>query len=916
MSVKDDKMNPLKAKIKKLADQNPEKFYPVSVIKELGYERHQCKKCGTFFWSQEVSDVCGEPECSGGYKFVGNPVGKEMDFIQGWSWFRDHMAKRGYTPIKRYPLAARWRDDTDFVQASIYDFQPHVVTGEADPPANPLVVPQYCARFNEIENIGITGRHKTGFVMIGQHAFKSLSEFEQEKYFKDYHDWFTLTAGIPKEELKIHESQWAGGGNAGTSMEFFAKGLELGNQVYMTYEVKGEDELVPLSLKVLDMGMGQARTPWLTQGSSNIFEVSYPDVCQKLYQKTGVRPTGLYEKFIPYGSILDVDSDVELEKAWQEIANKLGEDVKTLKGEVLPVAAMFSIADHTQTLLVALNDGVLPSNAGGGYNLRVILRRALGFIHRYGWNLNLPEVCYWHAEYLKPQYPELMENLEEVAEILEHEEKKYKASREKASRKVETLLKIKGDFSFNDLRKLYESDGITPEMLKEAAERQNKGIRIPDDFYLKLEEVREKEKKEETKQRSHYPVEGIPPTEKLFYEPIKEFDARVLKTFEQDGRHFVVLDKTAFYAVGGGQDCDHGTLNNIRVFHVLKQGEVIIHETEKPVASETVHGIVDWKRRMQLTKNHTATHIINGAARQLLGSHVWQAGAEKTVEKARLDITHYEQLSEEQVQKIQEIANQVVNESRPVIKTWMPRTKAEQAYGFRLYQGGAVPGKTIRVVEVKDFDVEACAGTHLDNTKEAEEILILRTKKIQDGIVRIEFVAGHEVVEKEKQKKRKEKEKRKDALLKRAVKLTNEIFKLGGKLPEENLRKLQAEEILEKIKELEKQLVRLKEEKTLKTEYDYPVVQVNEPDMKVLEKIGGKLLQKFGYGVVIGPGVVFGVKTPESQARVEEAVKKAAEVMDGKAGGKGNEWKGGGPEKEKFKEAAEIVKRFIMPENN
>ncbi len=904
-------MNPVKQKLKRMADQNPEKFYPVSVLKELGYERHQCKNCGTFFWSQEPSDVCGEPECSGGYKFVGNPVGKRMTFIQGWSWFRDHMAKRGYTPIKRYPLAARWRDDTDFVQASIYDFQPHVVTGEADPPANPLVVPQYCARFNEIENIGITGRHKTGFVMIGQHAFKSPAEFEQEKYFRDYHDWFTVTAGIPKEELRIHESQWAGGGNAGTSMEFFARGLELGNQVYMTYEVREEDELVPLSLKVLDMGMGQARTPWLTQGASNIFEVSYPDVCQKIYQKTGVRPTSLYERFIPYGSVLDVDSDVELEKAWQEIASKLGEDVKTLKEEVLPVAAVFSVADHAQTLLVALNDGVLPSNAGGGYNLRVILRRALGFIYRYGWNLNLPEVCYWHAEYLKPQYPELTENLSEVAEILEHEEKKYKASREKARRKVEALLRVKEEFSFEDLRRLYESDGITPEMVREAAERQGKRVNIPDDFYLRLEEVREKEKREEARQKEYYPVEGLPPTEKLFYEPVKEFDARVLKTFEQEGRHFVVLDRTAFYAVGGGQDCDHGTLNGIRVLHVLKQGEVIIHETEKPITSETVHGVIDWERRMQLTKNHTATHIINGAARQLLGNHVWQAGAEKTVEKARLDITHYEQLSEEQVKRIQEIANQIVREGRPVIKTWMPRTQAEQKYGFRLYQGGAVPGKMIRVVEIKDFDVEACAGTHLDNTREAEEILILRTNKIQDGIVRIEFVAGRAAVEREKRRMKEEEERRKDSLLRRAVKLTNEILKLGGRLPEENLRELEPEQIARKVRELEKQLERLKERKTVKEEYESPLVRVDEPDMKILEKIGRKLLEKFGYGVVIGPGMVFGTKRPDSPAEVEEAVKKAAEVMGGKAGGKHNEWKGGGPAKHKTKEAFEAAKQVL-----
>ena len=216
----------IKKEFKLKASKEPDKYYATSVLKAEGFSRKHCSKCGTFFWSVTNEDVCGNPACSGGFRFIGDtPAKKKLDYIGVWTEFSKLFRKWGYTPIKRYPVVARWRDDTDFVQASIYDFQPYVVSGEVEPPANPLVVPQMCLRFNDIDNIGITGAHYCAFVMIGQHAFMKPKDWNQTKYFTDIHNWLKQGLGLENKEIKFHEDAWAGGGNFGPCMEYFSKGL-------------------------------------------------------------------------------------------------------------------------------------------------------------------------------------------------------------------------------------------------------------------------------------------------------------------------------------------------------------------------------------------------------------------------------------------------------------------------------------------------------------------------------------------------------------------------------------------------------------------------------------------------------------------------------------------------------------------
>ncbi|MBI3037198.1 alanine--tRNA ligase [Candidatus Woesearchaeota archaeon] len=740
-----------KSWFKKEVQKNPEKYYPFAVLKGMGFERKCCANCKTFFWTAIDSEVCGNPECSGGFRFIDkSPAKKRLSYIEVWQQFASHFKKLGYTPIRRYPVASRWNPTSDFVAASIYDFQPYVVSGEVEPPANPLVVPQFCLRFNDIDNVGITGAHYTGFVMIGQHAFMPPDKWKQSDYFRDIHSWLRDGLGLPNEEITYHEDAWAGGGNMGPCIEYFSRGLELGNQVYMTYDVSSGTPK-ELKLKVLDMGMGQERNAWFTGAAPTSYETTFPTVVRKLQEITGVKvEPQLLQKFLPYSSYLNVDEVENIDKAWETVAEKIGITAAELKKTVLPLSALYSVAEHSRSILVALSDGMLPSNVAGGYNLRVILRRALAFINSYGWQVELPRLCELHAEYLKPQFPELNDNLNEVAEILAVEKRKFAETKKRSSQIVQHLLTRNEEIGSEKLVELYDSNGISPDTIKEEAKKLGKDVAVPDNFYAVVAERHESAQKAAaattaTTRELKLDLSDLPATKVLYYSDytVVNFAATILKIINDT---YVILDQTYFYPTSGGQEHDIGEMGGCEVADVFKQGNVVVHALSSNSrglkAGQKVDCRINWERRQQLAQHHTATHILNGVCRKMLGNHVWQAGAAKFVDKARIDITHYEQLSEQQLQQVEEEANKIIAADVPVHKSFVPRTEAEQKYGFSIYQGGVVPGKLLRIVDVQGLDVEACGGTHLNHTAEVGRIRILRSSKIQDGIVRLEYVAG------------------------------------------------------------------------------------------------------------------------------------------------------------------------------
>ncbi|MFW9783208.1 MAG: alanine--tRNA ligase [Candidatus Heimdallarchaeota archaeon] len=747
----------LKTVFKKIASKSPDLYFPTKELRSLGYIRKLCECCGNHFWTTlREREVCGEPACSGGFQIVvDNPSKIKLSFIDVWNKLVEILEPRGYKPIKRYPCVARWNPTSEFTVASISAFQPYVITGEVDPPAKKLVIPQFCLRFNDIENVGITGSHNTGFVMIGQHTFVPPEEWNQGELFMDIHDFIHEGVGLPKEEITIHEDSWVGGGSFGCSLEFFSRGVELFNQVYTLFE-QTPDGPRELKLKVLDMGLGQERVAWFSQGTPTIYDASFPYVLSKLREITKIElDLELYNKFSQYSAYLNIDEVDDIDEAWHRVANELSINVKELKDKILPMTGLYSIADHARALLFAINDGKLPSNVGGGYNLRVIFRRAISFIDLFNWGIDIADVCQWHAEELRDIFPEVSDHLGEIREILNVEKEKFIATKKKAGKILEKELK-KGDFSIDTIIELYDSNGISPDMVKRAAKKFGLKVKIPDDFYKLVVERHEKaEQIHATKKEIELNLEGIPETKSLYYYDytITSNNAKVLKIID----NMVVLDESVAYPTSGGQLHDVGTINGQKFNDVFKQGNYIVHVLEeKPNFKEgdNVKIELDKPWRTQLSQHHTATHIVNAAAREILGSHINQAGAKKTLKNSHLDITHYEQIPREKIQEIENRANQIVDKSIDLYLDFMPRAEAEQKYGMAIYQGGAVPGKKVRIVEVPGIDVEACGGTHLNNTSETGYIHITKSQKIQDGVVRLTFTAGeatHKLKEKHKE---------------------------------------------------------------------------------------------------------------------------------------------------------------------
>lgn len=580
----------IKKQIIEEASANPEKYFPVKTLKELGLERQKCSKCDVMFWASVKRDTCGDTNCVGTYTFIGNtPAKVSMEFSETYKKWRKYIEKRGYKHVDRFPIVARWRDDLDFNIASIIGFQPYVTKGEVAPPAPLVSIPQNCLRFGDIDNVGYTGRHGTNFVMIGQLAFKDPKEYDQAKYVRDLFEWFTTEMKMPVDELQIHEDAWVGGGDCGPSMEFFSRGLELGNQVYMWFDMSNAQDikdLKPLKIKVLDMGMGLERCCWFSKGSVNQYDATMPRVCKYLFEKANFKPNWeVYKKFLPYSGNLNLDEVEDIDVAWENIAKEVGLDVNKLKTEVEPIAGIYSVADHTKTLLYALTDGALPSNVKGGYNLRLVLRRALDFIHKYNWDIDLFDVIVLQAEETSELYPELKNELDGIKKIIDLEVSKYHSHKEKVENKIKNLVKGSKEITEEEYIKFYISEGITPEEIKDAFSKQGKEITIPANFFTLVTEFFESRKQSEVKEKKNKLsefVSDLNETELLFYEDtyLGDADVKIVKEFEFDSKKYIVLDKTLFYPTMGGQACDLGEIGNKKVIDVIKVGKVIIHQVE------------------------------------------------------------------------------------------------------------------------------------------------------------------------------------------------------------------------------------------------------------------------------------------------------------------------------------------------
>jgi alanyl-tRNA synthetase len=922
----------------------PAEEYALPFFKEDDFVRKLCPKCREHFWTQNPEQkTCGEstPEECACYTFLGNPpTRRSYSLPEMREVFLSFFEKHGHARIKPYPVVARWRNDIYLTHASIIDFQPYVTDGIAPPPANPLVIAQPCIRLVDISNTGPTfGRHLTIFEMGGHHAFNYP---DREIYWKDqtvryHHEFVTEVLGVKSEEVMYKEDVWVGGGNAGPDVECIIRGLEVATLVFMQYKVVN-DEFIKLPIRTVDTGYGLDRFTWLSQGVPSCFHAVYGGLLDKIFKMAGL--TKIDNAFLlnvaKYSGLVSVDKTANRLDARRRVAKLVGMPMDKLDKVLAPIENAFAVADHTKCLSFILSEGVVPSNIHEGYLARLLFRRIYRLLRMLGMPERLYDIMDMQVDYWSKDYPHIKAMRNEIMEMLKVEEEKFEDTIKRGEGMVKRIaneLKAKRLNRMPDatLSELYDSQGLPPEIVKQTAESEGVKVEIPENFYAliakrHMQVTESVEEKTEVEQKLETAAETLPPTEQMYYvdQYMKEFEAKVLKVINSE---YVVLDKTCFYPEGGGQPADHGFLAfddvKTEVVDAQKVGRVIVHRikgSSAPREGVTVKGVVDWDRRYGLMKAHTATHLINGAARRVLGEHVWQYGTQKGLESSRLDISHYRRLTPEEVHRIETLANQAVLANLRVETAWMPRNEAESRYGFRLYQGGAVPGKEIRVVKTGDWDVEACAGTHLNSTGEIGFIKIIYTERVQDGVERLAYAVGLQAL-KAVQKNERLLWKVSETLNAPLEKLDKTAEKLVKELKEANAERRKL------IKELAaKESVGFEGAKTAEASREIGGIKLVKRDFQEVIDVNrmvqtaNEVIKRDEATVALFYGsdgktarilVMAGKTAVERGVNANEVIREVSPVIGGGGGGKPNFAQGGGTQPEKLQEAIKKAEETI-----
>lgn len=904
-----------------------ESEFSIPFFKENGFIRKKCRVCESHYWTQDLNSLnCGDSPCQP-YTFIGDPpTKKSYTYPEMRQLFIAYFKKKGHTPIEPYPIVARWRDDVYLVGASIFDFQPYVTEGMVPPPANPLVVSQPCLRFTDLDNVGPTaGRHLVIFEMGGAHAFNYP---EKKVYWKDqtirfHHQLLVEELGVRSEAINYKEHFWSGGGNAGPDVEACISGLEISTLVFMSYRT-ANGKLIEMPIKTVDTGYGIERWTWLSQGAPSGFHAIYGELIHEIERMAGIKEElKMIVESTKLSSMMNFESQRDKTEVRKKLAERLNISTQELEESLSPIEGVYTVADHTKAIAFMLSEGVIPSNIEEGYLARLLIRRSLRFLRLLGLEDRLQDIVSKQIKIWSKDYHRLKDMRSEIMEALSVEEEKYGKTLKRGSAIVNRLIldtKDKGlkTISTESLIQLYDSHGLVPEFVKEIAEGVK--VSIPDNFFRAVAERHAKPRSEETSEFKalQEKVMGLPATKLMFYtdEEKMRFNAKVVATVNN---RYVVLDKTYFYPEGGGQASDTGFIKfngqMRKVLSAQKVGTAVLHEVNNtpPKIGMVVEGQVNADRRRSLMRHHTATHILIGAARRVLGEHAWQAGARKEADRSRLDISHYKPLTGKEIEEIERMTCDVIVKDLPVDTAWIPRNEAEKQYGFRIYQGGAVPGKEIRIVSVKGWDVEACGGTHCRRTGEVGLLKILKVERPQDGVERLIFASGPQA-------------------LKQIQEREGFAIRTAGllKVPLERL-EATTKDLLDKKKAQRKKLEQLMDEFT-KIEAENLLKGGRKIDgltivvtLKVMEE-EESLIELSSRITELDPSAVAIVGLKADTARIfvssgKEAEKRGvqagqiasnlAKILGGGGGGKGYFGQGGGPKVEMLQEALTKVEDHI-----
>ncbi len=699
--------------------------------------------------------------------------------------FLDYFREKGHEIVPSSSLVPADDPSLLFTNAGMVQFK-KVFLGEEKRPYTRAASCQKCVRaggkHNDLENVGYTARHHTFFEMLGNFSFgdyfkKEAIEFAWEflverlglpreklwvTVFREDDEaaelWPRLTGISPDRVVRLDEEDnfWAMGdtGPCGPCSEILIdqgedvgckrpeckvgcdcdRFLEIWNLVFMQFFRDETGKMSPLPEPCIDTGMGLERIAAVCQGKLNNFDTDiFENIMALLSELSGKA----------YGSSDATD------------------------------IAMRVIADHSRAAAFLIADGVIPSNEGRGYVLRRIIRRAV----RYGRVLGLRDkfmkkTAFQVVEDMGEVYPELVKNREFIGQVLDHEEERFAQTLGLGLRMLDEHVQelrhrgeetISGDFIF----KLYDTYGLPVDIVQDISKEL--GLSLDrEGFERMLREQRERSKKS----ARETVTEKLPEAYKRLIDTGKatEFTgyretssrARVLalvsegketESAPEGWKGELVSDRTPFYAESGGQTGDKGEIKTPSgkafVRDTVKKGDLIIHKIEVSQGEirigEEASMKVQEDRRLDTARNHTATHLLHAALRQVLGEHVRQSGSLVEPERLRFDFTHFSALSRQELKEIEKIVNEKVRADLPVETQVLTQEEAISLGAMALF--GEKYGELVRVVTIPDFSMELCGGTHLERTGQIGLFKIVSESSVASGIRRIEAVTGARAVE-------------------------------------------------------------------------------------------------------------------------------------------------------------------------
>ena len=685
---------------------------------------------------------------------------------------------KGHLRMDSFSLVPKNDKSLLLINAGMAPLKPYF-TGVQVPPSKRVTTCQKCIRTGDIENVGKTSRHGTFFEMLGNFSF---GDYFKEEVIPWAWEFTTGVLKMPKDKLYVtiyldddeafeiwksktdidpnrifrlgkEDNFWEhGAGPCGpcteihfdrandlppvkTAEEFVEAGdndriIEFWNLVFTQFDGDGEGGYERLKNPNIDTGMGLERIATIMQGVDNIFEI---DTVRAILNKVCSLSN------VDYGKNKNNDVSIRI------------------------------ITDHIKSVTMLICDGVSPSNEGRGYVLRRLLRRAARHGRILGIEgLFLTDIVDTVIENYKSAYPELEEKQEFIKKIISLEEKKFNETLDTGMNilvgYIEEIKAKKGDtLSGENAFKLHDTFGFPYELTEEICEEE--GLKIDKEAYQKAMEHQRRTARESRETTSYMGSDEVPinkldasiNTEFLGYSMLEigaevlvlANDTDFLEEIKQGEKGYIVTDKTVFYAEMGGQIGDTGFITTetarARVYNTKKNvGGKVIHYVEIVEGTikkfQRVKLIVDQNRRSAICKNHTATHMLQEALKEVLGSHVNQAGSYVDDERLRFDFSHFQGLSEEEIQKTENIVNEKIMEVYKVTTDLMSLEDAKKTGAMALFDDKY--GDKVRVVSVSDFSVELCGGTHVSNSGEIGLFKIISESGVAAGVRRIEALTG------------------------------------------------------------------------------------------------------------------------------------------------------------------------------